>query len=566
MDSRYYLESIKLFGELVPIPTTQFNQVLQQAGDYLVQGNQNKALEEYFKALALLKKLDYTSIVTIQFKNEMKARIYYECSGIYISQGKIDQALHKLTKAIKLTQTDTIKIKIYLNLGNAYSNSYQNESAIANYTKALTFNPTDVIKSQIYANLGHAYYFSYKLDEAITCFTKALTFNPTDIIKSQIYANLGHAYYYSYKFDEAITSFNEAEALQFILNDQMKAWVYQNRGDAYYYLSDIDKAKIDFTHVVDLCENNPNLIDGQLYQYARYALQYKCSYQTTAINALDKNDILETIKQSKLIHPNRPNAFPKPAFIYCATKPGFAPIYFVFTQHNLIGADIADRFMPGLKHVISQAQVVQTEIVNITDPSMCTTLLNNKNLLEVNPSRDLIFHLDTMIAVEAKNQNKILVPLENKNIRETCLLSYHPNVGNEIIQKLKKDENFLSDSENYLTHVFFKGFIPESVMDRDCFWVPDRILPFSAQGLTSLVTCGATHSFLISYFLTCAGYQFNPLMEKAPPPSMEIVRGLYYGNSPLKFKFFDKKSAIVKKTSTDENNQEKSMSKSRDNN
>ena len=92
--------------------------------------------------------------------------------GAYEGQGRLDEAIGALNKAIELKPDLT---PAYYHLGNTYGKQGNFDAAIEAFKKAIELNPD---YAQAYADLGGAYEGQGRLDEAIGAFKKAIELKP----------------------------------------------------------------------------------------------------------------------------------------------------------------------------------------------------------------------------------------------------------------------------------------------------------------------------------------------------------------------------------------------------
>ncbi len=104
--------------------------------------------------------------------NIQLAEYYNSLAGVYIKEGKFDQAIAAYNKAIeiKITAADP-----YYNRGCLYVKLGDFDLAIKDFIKVIQMNPKFV---QAYDNLGFVYAKQGQLKQAVSFFTKALEIDP----------------------------------------------------------------------------------------------------------------------------------------------------------------------------------------------------------------------------------------------------------------------------------------------------------------------------------------------------------------------------------------------------
>jgi tetratricopeptide (TPR) repeat protein len=198
----------------------------------------------------------------------------------YADQGKLDEAIQELTKAITLNPKDAESYRVR---GFTYDIQGKLDEAIQDFTHVITLNPKN---AEAYFNRGNACVKQGKLDEAIQDFTHIITLNPKEAVA---YFIRGVAYTRQGKLGAAIADYDKAIALQsdyadaynslcwtYALAQQPKRALpncqraieldpqpdyYDSQGLAYALLGDLPSAIADFQKFVDFIEasNNPGL-------------------------------------------------------------------------------------------------------------------------------------------------------------------------------------------------------------------------------------------------------------------------------------------------------------------
>jgi tetratricopeptide (TPR) repeat protein len=117
--------------------------------------------------LVLTERLLILSAIVIAIGCVSQAIIYYNRGNDYLHEGDYDRALENYNKAIEL---DPDIYQVYGNRGNIYDVKGEYEKAIADQTKALEINPRD---GRNYYNRAVSYYHEKQYDKALDDTLKA---------------------------------------------------------------------------------------------------------------------------------------------------------------------------------------------------------------------------------------------------------------------------------------------------------------------------------------------------------------------------------------------------------
>lgn len=188
--------------------------------------------------------------------NHNDADTLYQLAGVYLSQGKLEEASACLQKVIAL-KPDCVEA--HFNLGIALTQQDKLEAALTCFQKVLTLNP---YSAEAYYNIGVILAKQEKLEQAIAYFQKVLEFCPEDV---DTYKNLGDAFLKQNQLDAAITCFQKLLQLQ---PDSVEH--YNNLLLQLTLQSHFDKVIVAAIKALQL---KPNW--AQAYLYIGYALQQK---------------------------------------------------------------------------------------------------------------------------------------------------------------------------------------------------------------------------------------------------------------------------------------------------
>jgi tetratricopeptide (TPR) repeat protein len=204
--------------------TTDALKHLNLGKDYYAEDNNDAAIDEFNKALAINKEL---------------SEAWYYRGLIYSYFGEDDRAIADLTQAIKL---DPNYVAAYCERGYMYYSKSDYDRAIADYTQAIRLDPNG---ADSYISRGAVYRQKEDYDQAIADFTQAIRLNPNF---SYPYYERGLIYHYSKRdYDRAIADYTQAIRLGWNY-----ASGYYGRGTIYFEKKDYDRAIADFTQAIRL--------------------------------------------------------------------------------------------------------------------------------------------------------------------------------------------------------------------------------------------------------------------------------------------------------------------------
>lgn len=180
---------------------------------YLKEGKDDEALPMLQKAIQL--RPDYD-------------KGYYNIGVIYLRKGDTDAAIAAMKKAIEITPGYG---KAHFTLGLASMQKGKFDEAVAEYEKALSLMPNNAI---LHNNLGNAYSAKGMYDRALLMYERAVSIAPDD---AEAYYNMGNAYAESGRYAEALNLYKKTVVLS-----PANASAYFNMGNIYIILRQKDKA------------------------------------------------------------------------------------------------------------------------------------------------------------------------------------------------------------------------------------------------------------------------------------------------------------------------------------
>lgn len=174
--------------------STVYMHTVNQANDYVKQGQYGKAVEQYEAALKIKPDASGT---------------YVGLAAALIGLKKYDEAIRICQKALQINPQEE---GAYLNLGNAYENQGNFEQAISAYNKLIEVNANLV---NAYFNRGNAYVRQNDITRAISDFTKAIELDPRH---GGAYISRSVSYFIKKDYDKAWEDVHTAESLGYKAN------------------------------------------------------------------------------------------------------------------------------------------------------------------------------------------------------------------------------------------------------------------------------------------------------------------------------------------------------------
>ncbi|WP_295771864.1 tetratricopeptide repeat protein [uncultured Mucilaginibacter sp.] len=236
-------------------------------------GNNEKAIENYFEALANYQKINNTI---------GEVRIYLNISTLYqyVDYDKCLEYLNEARDSYYSAKLDNLDIlaSIYLNMGNVYQLQANYNKALNNYMKGYQIIhklDNDELKVTAMQNLGVVY----------------TSIGNTDKAKEYLYSSLSLAK--GLDLNSPVAQINLSLAEIYISeSDYAKARQCLQEGRAYAILSKSEKLLKDF-------ENNSYLLELKQKNYERALLHLQSIYKQDSIEYASRNSAALTLFQAK---------------------------------------------------------------------------------------------------------------------------------------------------------------------------------------------------------------------------------------------------------------------------
>ncbi|NJM60389.1 MAG: tetratricopeptide repeat protein [Oscillatoriales cyanobacterium RU_3_3] len=200
----------------------QFN---QQGEIYLSQGKLEEAIASCEQALKI-----YPNF----------APAYKTLGNALQAQGRMEEARHWYAKAIEI---DPNFAEVYANLGSICAQQQKWQEAIAFYQKAIAIKPDF---AGVYRNLAKVFGQIHKPAEAQECWYRAFSLEPEKVNAGE-HLKMGEAFFRQEKFPEAISCFQRAVKL-----DPNLAVAYQNLGEVLKKQGKMEEATPYYRRAIEL--------------------------------------------------------------------------------------------------------------------------------------------------------------------------------------------------------------------------------------------------------------------------------------------------------------------------
>jgi tetratricopeptide (TPR) repeat protein len=217
---------------------------------YLIQGEWDKAIAEYEKALALYPEntLAYWGLGQVyqaQARGEEAQAAYRRAiavcpdnvlarislAKIYAAEGRTEEAISQYREAIRLRPGYLASFEA---LGDFYWAQGKPDEAFRQYGKAIDF-PSDT--GDYHLALGDLYWAKGMLEKAIAEYKAAIALEPRSERAARAYLGLGNAYQVEGRLDDAMAVYQKAIALE-----PDNGWGYTRLGSLYLAEGHVEKA------------------------------------------------------------------------------------------------------------------------------------------------------------------------------------------------------------------------------------------------------------------------------------------------------------------------------------
>jgi|GEM_PF-469913 len=249
----YFMDEIKSIDGKEPIVSASKNNNLTDATSYFKSGVMHASQEKFkeaekeFRTALKLNNFDSDCEEALRIINDFNNKlISEEYAGVffkgayYLVQGEHQKAIQEFEKAIQINPNYDAA---YQNLGVTQLSSGRSEEAIINLQKAIQLNPNNAVN---YFSLASLYQSLGKLQEALRNYQKSLEID-SDYV--QACCGIGTSYMMLNNFKEALASFEKCLQI-----NPGEADIYLGRGMVYDLLGQPQDAKENFQKAKELYE------------------------------------------------------------------------------------------------------------------------------------------------------------------------------------------------------------------------------------------------------------------------------------------------------------------------
>jgi|TARA_B100001989_G_C24480167_1_gene433958 tetratricopeptide (TPR) repeat protein len=197
-----------------------YNKHVESGGRNLNNGNYQKAVDFYNKALKIYKR---------------DGAIFYNRALSNYELGNYEEAIEDYKEALNLENKMRSAIT-HLNIGNAYKEIEDFEKALFHFNKAISIKPNEGF---YYQDRGSLYWELEKWDEALKDYeiAKSKYLKKKVKIDEYFYNDIGYVYFKLGSFNLAIDNYEKAIEI-----NPKEGMFYTDRGDALYELGKEDEA------------------------------------------------------------------------------------------------------------------------------------------------------------------------------------------------------------------------------------------------------------------------------------------------------------------------------------
>ena len=207
-----------------------YNKHVENGGRNLNNGNYQKAIDFYNKALKIYKR---------------DGAIFYNRALSNYELGNYKEAIEDYKEALNLE--DKMRSAItHLNIGNSYKEIEEYEKALFHINKAISIKPNEGF---YYQDRGYLYWELDKWDEALKDFetAKSKFLKKKEKIDEYFYNDIGYVYFKLGSYNLAIDNYQKA-----IEMNPKEGMFYSDKGDALYELGKEDEACANYINSSEL--------------------------------------------------------------------------------------------------------------------------------------------------------------------------------------------------------------------------------------------------------------------------------------------------------------------------
>ena len=222
------------------------SEYVTQGNEHQQQGNINRAIESYQKAIAL--------------QPEQPVWVYTGLGEALERNGQIEEAIAVYQKAIEIMPDNC---RVQAKLATLMMREGNIEGAVTAYQKAITQANAQKPKQPewfygwVYTGLGEALEINGQIEEALAAYQKVIEINPDKPENSIAHAKLARAMMAQKNCQGAIASYQKAIVLQ----PEQPVWVYASLGDALNQNGQIEEAISAYQTAIEIMPDNSIVYD-----------------------------------------------------------------------------------------------------------------------------------------------------------------------------------------------------------------------------------------------------------------------------------------------------------------
>ncbi|MCF8403920.1 MAG: tetratricopeptide repeat protein [Bacteroidales bacterium] len=276
-----------------------------------LQGDYQKALNQYARALTIAKEQNYL---------ELQGDIYNNYSITLAVLGQMEESIDNALNALAIYEkmNDSARMaKIYNNLASRYSEMGYVDEALDKYQKAAAINEKLKDNKKLaynYGNIGLLYYGTDQIEEALSFFQKSIALQDTVKDKydfSIALHNLGLAYQRLGQYDNALIYERKAYKLAKEVNDDLgvitslngMASIYRKTGDEKKALEYFNQSKLIAENIgaryylINIYENIADIYAGLNDFQNAFIFNQKYNYLKDSILTTEKDKAVQKITE-----------------------------------------------------------------------------------------------------------------------------------------------------------------------------------------------------------------------------------------------------------------------------
>jgi tetratricopeptide (TPR) repeat protein len=203
-----------------------------------------------------------------------------------IENKNYEDAIKKLTLALKCPIDENERCQILGERGDAYAKKGDSEKAERDLTEALKYNPIGIQRGNIFLSRGMLCSQLTSYNSAIGHFSEALTCYPLDQeMQASILFKRAESYLFLNRWDDALKDYTAANDCEFEKR-KLRAQILAYRGEIYLLKESLEEAFKDFTEALSFCEPE----DRELIRLTRSQIGFIHASRNEHLKAIENYD------------------------------------------------------------------------------------------------------------------------------------------------------------------------------------------------------------------------------------------------------------------------------------